>query len=254
VTPRDPTEVLAKLLGVPEPFPWQTRLLEHLRRGDLPSGLDIPTGLGKTAAMAIWLVARAFPVAGAALPRRLVYVVDRRAVVDQATEFADRLKTIVDSPEQADIARALGLEHTGLPVSTLRGQHADNRAWLARPDLPAIIVGTVDMVGSRLLFSGYGVSRKMRPFHAGLMGHDALFLLDEAHLVPPFERLLWSVTEERDQRGLAGDGQELRPPPSRLLALSATQRARCPGSAPFALDASCRSGWRPKSFWSSAMP
>lgn len=240
MTPSDPNRLLGELLAVPQPFPWQTRLLAQMRRGELPSALDLPTGLGKTATMAIWLVAQAFPENGSQLPRRLAYIVDRRAVVDQATEFADRLKTMVDSPEKTDLARALGLENGGLPVSTLRGQHADNRAWLARPDLPAVIVGTVDMIGSRLLFSGYGVSRKMRPFHAGLLGQDTLFLLDEAHLVPPFEHLLRAVTEERDEIGLAGDQPELSPPPSRLLALSATQRTRPAENGIFALDASDR--------------
>jgi CRISPR-associated endonuclease/helicase Cas3 len=56
---------------------------------DIPSALDIPTGLGKTAVMAIWLVARA--CGGKELPRRLRYVVDRRAVVDQATREAEKL-------------------------------------------------------------------------------------------------------------------------------------------------------------------
>ena len=70
------------------PFPWQIELLRRFRRGEVVSSLDVPTGLGKTAVMAVWLVARAL---GAALPRRLVYVVDRRAVVDQATEVAESL-------------------------------------------------------------------------------------------------------------------------------------------------------------------
>ena len=51
--------------------------------------VDIPTGLGKTSVMALWLIAIA---EGANLPRRLVYVVDRRAVVDQATRFAELLR------------------------------------------------------------------------------------------------------------------------------------------------------------------
>lgn len=40
------------------PFPWQVRLLERFLAGDPPRHLDIPTGLGKTAVMAAWLVAR----------------------------------------------------------------------------------------------------------------------------------------------------------------------------------------------------
>ncbi|HEY3911695.1 MAG TPA: DEAD/DEAH box helicase family protein [Stellaceae bacterium] len=56
--------------------------------GKIPAALDLPTGLGKTSVMAIWLIALAEQAAAGAvrLPWRLVYVVDRRTVVDQATE------------------------------------------------------------------------------------------------------------------------------------------------------------------------
>ncbi len=122
------------------PFPWQERLLtSHFAKGSIPDALDIPTGLGKTSVIAIWIAARA---AGAKVPRRLVYVVDRRAVVDQATEEAERIKKIVD--ETPEFAKALGLTGS-LPISTLRGQHVDNREWLEEPGAPAVVVGTVDM-------------------------------------------------------------------------------------------------------------
>ena len=200
------------------PFRWQMRLLRRLLDADLPRVVDIPTGLGKTSVMALWLIALA---EGARLPRRLVYVVDRRAVVDQATRFAERLR----SNMPGGLAERLGLEAgERLPISTLRGGFADNRDWLDDPSKPAIVVGTIDMVGSRLLFEGYGVSRGMRPYHAGLLGVDALVLLDEAHLCPPFEALLRQVESRGDGKlGSAGDSNSTTPP-FRLMSLSATGR------------------------------
>jgi len=201
------------------PFPWQIDLLQYFRRGVVVSSLDIPTGLGKTAVMAVWLVARAL---GGSLPRRLVYVVDRRAVVDQATEVAESLRAWV--AQERAVAEALGLRDRSLPISTLRGQHVDNRDWLEDPSAPAIVVGTIDMVGSRLLFSGYGVSSKMRPYHAGFLGADTLVVLDEAHLVPAFEDLLRQIEGGRDSFGSHDPSLRGMVPPFRLLSLSATGR------------------------------
>lgn len=210
-----------RLDGSAGPFPWQCALLDIFLKDDakLPEGVDVPTGLGKTAVMAIWLVARA---CGANLPRRLIYIVDRRVVVDQATAVAEGLRQFI--AEDPDIQRQLGLVGS-LPISTLRGQHLDNREWLEDPSAPAIIIGTVDMIGSRLLFEGYGVSRKMRPFHAGLLGADSLVVLDEAHLVPPFQALLESLARPPD--GLRPDNQPtLGFPAFRLLTLSATGKEK----------------------------
>ncbi|MGH8644476.1 MAG: type I-G CRISPR-associated helicase/endonuclease Cas3g [Gammaproteobacteria bacterium] len=195
----------------------------YLEKGELPSAVDIPTGLGKTAIMALWLIAL---VSGAKLPRRLVYVVDRRAVVDQATEFAELLREKLDSSEAAELKKALELGDRSLPISTLRGQHVDNREWLEDPASPAIIVGTVDMIGSRLLFEGYGVSRKMRPYHAGLLGADTLIVLDEAHLVPPFEKLLEAIEQGSNQFAARAEADRMLIPPFKLLSLSATGRER----------------------------
>jgi CRISPR-associated endonuclease/helicase Cas3 len=202
------------------PFPWQTALLDDFRNGTLHPAVDIPTGLGKTSVMAIWLVARAL---GAAVPRRLVYIVDRRAVVDQATELALRLRDFVEDTQE--VREKLGLQRRSLPVSTLRGQYVDNREWLDDPAGLAIIVGTVDMIGSRLLFQGYGVSRKMRPYHAGLLGADTLVVLDEAHLVPPFEHLLRTIATARGFRP-RDESCNLCIPRFRLLTLSATGRTQ----------------------------
>jgi CRISPR-associated endonuclease/helicase Cas3 len=200
------SNAFAALQGDP-PFPWQERLFQKFSGDEWPTALDLPTGLGKTSVMVIWYLAFK---AGASVPRRLVYVVDRRAVVDQATTVAEKIRK-----QSGDAA---------VHVSTLRGQLVDNREWLSDPISPAIVVGTIDMIGSRLLFSGYGVSPKMRPYHAGLLGVDTLVVLDEAHLVPPFEALLRTIAD--DPKG------ELRPcltdgavvPAFRLMSLSATGR------------------------------
>ena len=197
----------AKLTGYP-PFCWQRSLFENwLAHGRIPSALDIPTGLGKTSVMALWYLALK---AGAKVPRRLVYIVDRRAVVDQATTVAEEIRKESQGSK--------------LHVSTLRGQHVDNRDWLADPAAPAIVVGTVDMIGSRLLFSGYGVSRKMRPYHAGLLGADTLVVLDEAHLVPPFEKLLEAIANGAETFGPKTQQDREIVPPFKLLSLSATGR------------------------------
>ena len=200
------------------PFGWQKRLLRQLLDGMLPQALDIPTGLGKTSVMALWLIALA---ARARLPRRLIYVVDRRTVVDQATRYAELLRSNLP----AEMATRLGLGGgRPLAISTLRGAFADNRDWLEDPSRPAIVIGTIDMIGSRLLFEGYGVSRRMRPYHAGLLGADALVLLDEAHLCPPFEALLRQIESHRDGKLGAAETHEWITPPFRVMSLSATGR------------------------------
>lgn len=215
-------DLFKKLTNFP-PLGWQLRLFhEYFEKAEIPAAVDIPTGLGKTAVMALWLIARSV---NQRMPRRLVYVVDRRAVVDQATDFADSLRENLDGQAQ-ELKAALGLLDRSLPISTLRGQYIDNREWLEDPGLPAIIVGTVDMIGSRLLFEGYGVTRKMRPYHAGLLGADTLVVLDEAHLVPPFEKLLETIETSPDHFSGCNNEDDKLIPSFKLLSLSATGRER----------------------------
>ncbi len=194
------------------PLSWQERLFhEHFAKNNIPRQLDLPTGLGKTMVMAIWLIAR---IVNEAMPRRLVYVVDRRTVVDQATDLARLLR--------AKVAKAIPTLG-GLSVSTLRGQLADNRQWSRDPSRPAIIIGTVDLIGSALLFSGYRSSYKRRPLEAGLLGQDSLLVLDEAHLSRPFEKLL--VGEKREDGNCPKGIEQFQSgqrDPLRIIRMSAT--------------------------------
>jgi CRISPR-associated endonuclease/helicase Cas3 len=202
------------------PFPWQQDLYENwFSKGKFPDACTLPTGLGKTSVVAIWLIALAN--APDRVPRRLVYVVNRRTVVDQTTTEAEKMR-------RNAVAAAVPIP----AISTLRGQFADNREWSADPSKPAIIVGTVDMIGSRLLFSGYGIGFKLKPLHAGFLGQDVLLIHDEAHLEKPFQDLLEAI--ECEQRGDRGDTGSLRSDfrPLRVMALTATPRG---GELPFEL-------------------
>jgi CRISPR-associated endonuclease/helicase Cas3 len=197
------------------PFPWQRVLFRRFLANDVPTRCDIPTGLGKTSVLSVWLIALAEHATGATrgtFPRRLAYVVNRRTVVDQATREAEGLLTQLANPSLAEfwaslrslrVQDARGLAHLESPlaISTLRGQFADNGTWRADPARPAILVGTVDMIGSRLLFSGYGAGFKTKPLHAGFLGQDTLMVHDEAHLEPAFQDLLVGI--ESEQRRVA---------------------------------------------------
>src|SRR5262245_6334151 len=116
-----------------DPFPWQRAMYRLIVAGDPPNSCQIPTGLGKTSVMAIWLIALADRPD--LVPRRLVYVVNRRTVVDQATTEAEELRDKLDAVPQ--LSRKFGRP----AISTLRGQFQDNREWSADPSRPAIIVG-----------------------------------------------------------------------------------------------------------------
>jgi CRISPR-associated endonuclease/helicase Cas3 len=208
------------------PFPWQQALFAKFQQKQFPDTCDIPTGLGKTSIMAIWLLTLAHHArigALAGFPRRLVYVVNRRTVVDQATREAEQMREALASKlELLDIADAVrGLSArpaaAALAISTLRGQFADNAEWRDDPARPSVVVGTVDMIGSRLLFSGYGRGFKSRPLHAGFLGQDTLLVHDEAHLEPAFQQLIDAIEDE--QRRCRDFGK------FRVMALTATARS-----------------------------
>ncbi len=186
-----------------DPFPWQERLTKQVAQGEWPEVLDLPTGTGKTAALDVAVFALALDAGRAPrqAPLRIVYVVDRRTIVDQAYERAKAIRAALAAPD-ADVVRRVRdrLAHyayDGVPLRTalLRGGIARDDAWARTPDQPLIVVSTVDQVGSRLLFRGYGVTDSIKPVHAGLLGCDVLYLLDEVHLSQPFRETLLAIRD-----------------------------------------------------------
>ena len=188
------------------PFPWQDRLTRLvLERKTWPEVIDLPTGAGKTAVLdtAIFCLA----VDPASFPRRTVFVIDRRIVVDQVCERAERIRDRVkDADTEVLGAVKASLAELGdgdpLDVAALRGGGGiplDNE-WAHRPDRPWVVVSTVDQFGSRLLFRGYGVRPGMQPVHAGLAGNDCLVILDEVHLSVPFAETLQEIDQQARSR------------------------------------------------------
>ncbi len=215
-----------------EPFAWQRALAERVIDGPgWPRLLDVPTGMGKTAAVDVALVALAsqadLPPEERTAPTRIFVVVDRRLLVDQAFDRARHIASALESPKDEAVRRvAEGLRRIGggarpLEVVRMRGGVTWSWRWLASPAQPAVIAGTVDQFGSRMLFRGYGVGERLRTIDAALCGRDALVLLDEAHLAPAMVATLERARslEDQNERSILG---ERTPPP---VLLSATLRS-----------------------------
>lgn len=188
-----------------EPFPWQVRVAKRACEGNWPTIIALPTASGKTACIDIAVFALSIQVDQnpRQAARRIFFVVDRRVVVDQACTTAEHL---ADKLEQAktgilfEVATALkkiGQTDRPLDVYTLRGGMYRENVWIRSPLQPTVICSTVDQVGSRLLFRGYGVSDSMKPIHAGLVGNDSLILLEEAHCARPFSQTTNAITRLR---------------------------------------------------------
>ncbi|MFO0749475.1 MAG: type I-U CRISPR-associated helicase/endonuclease Cas3 [Myxococcota bacterium] len=238
----DPEEFdafFAAIHGYP-PFPWQARLLARLARGDgWPALLDLPTGVGKTAALdaAVFHLALDASRPMRTASRRVVFVVDRRTIVDQAYVRAKKIANAIAEATSGilvAVRERLAAYHDGdeaLAVTVLRGGMPRSDAWAKTPDQPLIAVSTVDQVGSRLLFRGYGVSDGMRPIHAGLLGNDVLWLLDEVHLSEPFRETLAAIGQR--YRGWAEVSVRA---PFAVVEMSATPGATADGGARFTLE------------------
>jgi CRISPR-associated endonuclease/helicase Cas3 len=138
--------------------------------------ISIPTGLGKTAAVVLaWLWNRVH-LQRSDWPRRLVYCLPMRTLVEQ-TESAVR-KWIGDSVWDGKPDSHAG--KVGVHV-LMGGEEAGE--WDIYPEENAILIGTQDMLLSRALNRGYGMSRYRWPMHFGLLNNDCLWVMDETQLM-----------------------------------------------------------------------
>ncbi len=209
-------EFFEKLWKYP-PFAWQRELAHRvLGNGDWPQAVALPTAAGKTACIDIAVFAMAAGIQRTAevvrcrAPRRVFFVVDRRIIVDEAHERGRQIAVRLDSADHGilrEVADALRMCARGaaegweqekpLLSFQLRGGMYRSEAWARSPLQPIIVASTVDQVGSRLLFRGYGRGSGMWPVLAGLVANDSIIFLDEAHCARPFLDTLRSVNHYR---------------------------------------------------------
>lgn len=217
--------------SVVAPFPWQERLLDIvLVTGQWPEQVVAPTGAGKTSVIDVHVFAQALCPATDAdrPPRRLAMVVDRRVLVDDQYEYARRIQSRLleaqDGTVLAEVRKALqSLRDVAEPygallddqapespllVGRLRGGAPPSRHWRDFPTAAAVICGTPDMWGSRLLFRGYGSSPRAWPREAGLLAVDSVVVVDEAHLA---RQLLITARRVADLVTLAAEPIPWRP-------------------------------------------
>ncbi len=174
-----------------QPFDYQRRLATE----PWPDLLDVPTGMGKTAAVVLaWLWRRRFDKKfKEQTPRRLVYCLPMRVLVEQTHEnvitWFDHLGVLPGDTvwEETNGTRRLKLyapapEKDGVSVHLLMGG-AEQTDWATWPERDAILIGTQDMLLSRALMRGYGMSRYQWPVHFALLHSDALWVFDEVQLM-----------------------------------------------------------------------
>lgn len=210
-----------------DPFSWQKALAHRvLAQADdapetltgqsvppWPDAVALPTASGKTACMDVAVFALAAQASRLdsdqpiTAPRRIFLVVDRRVIVDEAHERAQRLarklkaaqqgilKAVADNLRRIAHGATTGFEEEPpLAVHALRGGMYRSEAWARSPLQPTIVASTVDQLGSRLLFRAYGRSGSGAwPIYAALAANDSLVLLDEAHCAQPFLQTLQAV-------------------------------------------------------------
>ncbi len=154
--------------------------------------IDIPTGGGKTAGIVLAWLWNCIILNNPKWPRRLVYCLPMRTLVEQTSaNVSSWLRSLVNHATKLEIGNdSLDdlnwlVEHS--PIILMGGEEnaLKKSEWDLYPEKPAILIGTQDMLLSRALNRGYGMSRQRWSMHFGLLNNDCLWVCDEIQLMGP---------------------------------------------------------------------
>ncbi|MBM7078327.1 type I-G CRISPR-associated helicase/endonuclease Cas3g [Micromonospora humida] len=185
------------------PYGYQARLA----RDGLPAVVRAPTGTGKTGIILAWLWRRLEGPDPVGTPRRLIFALPQRSLVEQVAR------------EAVGWLENLGLSDRVAVHVVMGGAGDSQRRWRLDMFRPAIVVGTVDSLVSKALNRGYGISRAMYPIDFALVGNGAHWVVDEIQLCPE------STTTLRQLAGFTrggGAGSWVTAEPTGLTCMSAT--------------------------------
>jgi CRISPR-associated endonuclease/helicase Cas3 len=183
----------------------------RIARDGLPDVVEAPTGTGKTGVILAWLWRLLYGPEPdrAGTPRRLVYALPQRSLVEQVAGEAERWIANLELAGQVAVHVVMG------------GEGKTQGDWRQNMYQPAIVVGTVDSLVSKALNRGYGIGRGIYPIDFALVTNGAHWVIDEIQLCPestttlrqlaaftqtpgwqpaePFELTCMSATVDRDR-------------------------------------------------------
>jgi len=148
------------------PYGYQVRLAE----AGLPPVVEAPTGTGKTGIVLAWLWRRMHGPDQGATPRRLIYALPQRSLVEQVAEQVDGW------------LMRLGLADVVALHVVMGGAGSSQGQWRQDMHRPAIVIGTVDSLVSKALNRGYGIARAIYPIDFALVTNGAHWVVDEIQL------------------------------------------------------------------------
>ena len=179
-----------------------------------------------------WLASQADrPPETRTAPTRIWWVVNRCLLVDSTTEHAEAIANALRDPDSLELdrratavlasiahrLRSLSADPGAAPLEVIRLRGGIASRTPTDPSRPAILLCTLPMYGSRLLFRGYGST--LRAVDAAMAGTDSLVLLDEAHLAPHLRALFPAVADcTPGAQAILGEARSS----TRLVTLTAT--------------------------------